>query len=137
MPMGIAMTAESRNATQTRAFEIPASTSRPLSMIIVHRAEKTAKGDGRNIGEIQPRGAAADHIASTRSAVPMPAVSLTLRGNAPRKTNNRARGGMRPGFAGIVFVTLISDRFAKWLTRRWGRSTAPRPDDGSPRHFPG
>ena len=98
--------AESRKATQTRAMEMPALVRRLFCVTIVHKAVRTPKGDGRKMGEIHPRGAAMDQRASTSKAVPAPAANLTPRGNAPRKTNIQANGGLPFGCAGMVWLLL-------------------------------
>src|ERR1700712_328148 len=99
MPIGIAITAASRNAAQTRAVEISAfSISSPLAAMF-QIVVATSLGGGRNVGSNQPSRSATSQDPSSRMLVATETERLALRERLPRKLNAPASHGWR-GVAG-------------------------------------
>src|ERR1700712_1777591 len=100
MPIGIAITAESRNAAHTRAVEITAFSISSPPVAMPQSVAATSLGGGRNVASNQPSRAAISQNASSRMLVPTEIERLALRDRVPRNANEPASQGLR-GVAGM------------------------------------
>ena len=86
--MGIAITAESRKAIQTRSVDTQACQSRFCVQSISRRAVSTCVGGGRNLGFDQPKLDEACQSTTISTEATAPIAISGQRWAAPRKTKS-------------------------------------------------